>query len=468
MSPSQSQASSSPSRRFTTETELVRGLGLFGATNVVIGLIIGSGIFGAPAGIAQQLQSPGLVMLVWLMGGFLAFTGAACFAELGAMMPRTGGQVVYLREAFPPIIAFLYGWTEVVLIAAGSIAAIGVVFTSYLGYFIPAISFDNILFTFLGHPFSTQQIAIILCFLFLGAVNYMGVRLGGLVQNIFTVSKTGALLGLIVIVAFVSTDTGNFTPLFPDSVDTSIGTAFAGAMAGAMFAYNGWASGGMLAGEIKNPQRALPRAIILGLLVCVVVYMGVNWAFIRMMPVAEIAQSPRIAADVAVLAIGPIGGTFISAAVMISTFGTINGNLMAVPRVTYAMAKEGLFFDWMTYVHPRFRTPSRSVVALVIYAITWTFLGDFQAVVDAMGFALLTFTSLSVVAMLILRRRYPDVARPVKTIGYPVTPIIFLLISIWYVTTLLVTRFMESLPGLVALGLGLVIYLIWFRNDSKP
>ncbi|MBI4552610.1 MAG: amino acid permease [Candidatus Latescibacteria bacterium] len=450
--------------RFELETELARDLGLLSATTIIIGGIIGSGIFGAPAGIAKQLGSPGLIMLVWVIGGILSFCGAVCFAELGGMIPRTGGQFIYLRQAYPPIIAFLYGWTEVYMISAASVAAIAVVFTSYLGYFLPAISPDNPLLTIGGFVLSTQHAVILACVIFLGAVNYFGVRFGGFVQNLFTIAKVTALGGLVLVVAAAGGEWGHFRPLLPESPQPGLMEAFGAAMIGTMFAYNGWASANMVTGEIKDPQRQLPRAIFVGLFVCIAVYLAVNWSFIYVMAVEEIAASPRIAADVAERVVGPIGGSLISFAVMISTFGTINANMLSPPRIIYAMAKEGLFFRWLNYVHPVYRTPSRSIVALTVWASLWTFLGSFQAIVDAFAYSLYTFYSLSVISLFLVRRKYPIAVRPVKAWGYPVTPIIFLAISAWYVSTVLIFKTRESLPGLAFLAVGVVVYVVWFRK----
>ncbi|MBI4551688.1 MAG: amino acid permease [Candidatus Latescibacteria bacterium] len=455
-----------PENRFELETELARDLGLLGATTVIIGGIIGSGIFGAPAGIAKQLGSPGLMMLVWVVGGILSFCGAVCFAELGAMMPRTGGQLIYLRQVYPPIIAFLYGWTEAFLIQTAAMSAIAFIFTSYLGYFLPSISPDNPLVTVGSYVFSTQHAAMLVSIIFLGAVNYFGVRFGGFVQNLFTISKVIALGGLVLLVIAIGGEWGHFRPLFPENPRPDLAGAFGASMIGAMFAYNGWHNANMVAGEIKDPRRMLPRAIIIALSICTAIYLAVNWSYLYVMTIEEIATSPRIAADVATRLIGPIGGSLISAAVMISTFGTINGGMLAVPRISYAMAKEGLFFKWLTYVHPVYKTPSRSIIAITVWGAIWTFLGDFQAIIDSFAYSMYTFYILTVIALFILRRKYPNVERPVKTWGYPITPIIFLAIATWYVGTVLIFKTWESLPGLIFLAAGLPMYFIWFRKTK--
>lgn len=455
------------SERFALEVELSRDLGLLAATSVIVGGIIGSGIFGAPAGIAQQVGSPGLFMLVWVVGGVLSFCGAVCFAELGAMMPRTGGQFIYLREVYPPLIGFLYGWTEVFMIQCASMAAVAFIFTSYLGFFFTTVSTGHALFSVAGYTMMSHHFVMIFVITALGAINYFGVRFGGFVQTVFTISKVAALIGLVVIVVIAGGKWVNFTPLFPENPQPGIAGAFGSAMIGAMFAYNGWHNASMVAGEIKDPQRRLPQAILIGLSICVIVYLSVNWSYLYVMTVGEVAGSDRVAADVAERVIGPFGGAFVSLAVMVSTFGTINTGLLAAPRISYAMAKEGLFFQWLTYVHPVYKTPSRSIVALTAWAIVWTFLGDFQAIIDAFAYAMYTFYMLTIIALFILRRRYPDIPRPAKAWGYPVTPVVFLCIATYYIGSVLITKTMESLPGLFFLAAGLPLYFIWFRPGRR-
>jgi APA family basic amino acid/polyamine antiporter len=458
-------APTAPPRRFTLEVELSRDLGLLSATSVIIGGIIGSGIFGAPAGIAQQLQSPGLFMLVWVVGGILSFCGAVCFAELGALLPRTGGQFIYLREVYPPIVAFIYGWTEAFLIQTASMSAIAYIFATYASFFFPAISIENALFTIAGFAMSTQHALMILILVFLGTVNYFGVRFGGFIANVFTISKVVALAGLVLIVAFAGGDWGHFSPFFPENPPSNLISAFGAAMIGAMFAYNGWHNANMVAGEIRDPQRLLPRAIFIGLFIVLAVYLSVNWSYLYVLSVGEVANSSRIAADVAERVIGPVGGVFISLAVMVSTFGTINNGMLATPRVSYAMAKEGLFFKSITYVHPRYKTPSHAILIITLSGIIWTFLGDFQKIIDAFAWAMYTYYTLTIIGLFTLRRKYPDIPRPVKAWGYPVTPILFILISTVYVFSVLYEKPWESLPGLLFVAVGLAVYAVYYWTN---
>jgi len=456
---------SSSSSPFELETELKRDLGVVSATTIIIGGIIGSGIFGAPAGIAQQLGNPGLFMLVWIIGGVLGFTGALCFAELGAMMPRSGGQYVYLKEAYPPIVSFLYGWMDVVLIQSAGLAAIGVVCTNYLGYFIPIVSPDVSVLSLGPVVVSSQQVVIWILLAFLCFANYVGVRFGGLVMNLTTFAKVGALVGLALVAVIVGGgDTSHFMPLIPPDLDASIFTLMGPAMIGALFAYQGWTNTNAVAGEVKDPQKVLPRAIFFGLGLCTVVYMAVNWTYLYVLSIDEIAVSQRVASDVAERLVGPIGGSLISAAVMISTFGTMNGILLFSTRIPYAMARDGLFFKSFGHVHPRYQTPSRAIVAVTIWAIAWTFLGGFQDIINAFVYAVYAYFGLNVLALILLRRKYPDAHRPYKVAGYPYVPIFFLIIVTWVVITIVAQNFSQALPGLGCLAVGAVVYLVRFRK----
>ncbi len=451
--------------RFTLETELARDLGITSATTIVIGGIIGSGIFGAPAGIAQALGNPGLFMSVWFIGGLMGFTGALCFAELGAMMPRSGGQLVYLLEAFPPVVGFLYGWMEVVLIQSAGLAAIAVVCVSYLGYFLPTVSPDAVVISVGGSTVSTQQVAIWVLLWALCAVNYCGVRFGGTVMNLTTFAKVAALVSLTVVAALVGGgDWNHFLPLVPQKIDWGLAGLMGPAMIGALFAYQGWANTNAIAGEVKDPQRVLPRAIFLGLGTCTLVYIAVNWSYLYVLSIEEIAASERVAADVAVRLIGPVGGSLISLAVMISTFGTMNGILMYTPRVPYAMAQERIFFKWFTHVHPTYRTPSRAIVALTLWAMMWTFLGSFQDIINAFVYAVYAYFGLCVVALLKLRRSHPDVPRPFRVPCYPWIPLFFLLVTACVIVSILVENTTQAVPGFVCLAAGIPVYWIWFRK----
>lgn len=458
------QASERAGSRFQLETELARDLGLVAATTIIVGGIIGSGIFGAPAGIAAVLGSPELFLLVWVIGGLLCFSGALCFAELGAMMPRTGGIIVYLRESYPPFVSFLYGWTETAVICPGALAAVAMIFSSYLGYFVPGVSMENVLVEMGPVLVSTQHLAIFAVLGLLGAVNYMGVRFGGLISNLSTFAKVAALLGLVMLAVIVGGSAEHFTQASAAEREMNLFGALGFAMVGILFSYNGWYNTNNVAGEVKDPRRVLPLAIIIGLSLCMLVYLAVNWAYLYVMDIDEIAASERIAAEVAERLIGPVGGSLTALAVMVATFGTLNANIIYMPRIAYGMAREGLFFSWFTRVHPRFRTPSRTIATLTIWGMVWSLVGNFMEIVLAVMYVLFVFYVLSVIAVFILRRKYPDEPRPFKVWGYPVTPLVFIVVSLGYIVSTVVFNFMDALPGILVLLLGVPVYLLWFRG----
>ena len=464
MSESTTQESGS---RFQLETELARDLKLTASTTIIVGGVIGSGIFGSPSGIAQALGSPSLFLMVWVLGGLLSFSGALCLAELGAMMPRSGGMVVYLREAYPPIVAYLYGWTESIFVQPGSLAAIAMICISYLGYFFPAVSLENVVIDIGIQQISTQHLAVYVILILLGTINYVGVRFGGLISNVSTFAKVGALAALVILAATVGGSWDHFSMPSASAGEINLFGALGVAMIGTLFSYNGWYNTNNVAGEVKDPRRTLPLAIIMGLGLCIFVYLAVNWAYLYVMNIDEIATSERIAADVAERLIGPTGGALISLAVMISTFGTINAGMVYIPRITYGMAKEGLFFKQFTYVHPRYRTPSRTIVLLTVLSIFWTILGDFEAIIGAILYVLYIFYILSIIALFILRRKRPDAIRPFKVWGYPITPLFFLLVASGYVISVLLFNFGQSWPGLAVFVVGLPVYWIWFRGKSR-
>ena len=453
--------------RFQLETELARDLKLTASTTIIVGGVIGSGIFGSPSGIAQALGSPSLFLMVWVLGGLLSFSGAPCLAELGAMMPRSGGMVVYLREAYPPIVAYLYGWTESIFVQPGSLAAIAMICISYLGYFFPAVSLENVVIDIGIQQISTQHLAVYVILILLGTINYVGVRFGGLISNVSTFAKVGALAALVILAATVGGSWDHFSMPSASAGEINLFGAMGVAMIGTLFSYNGWYNTNNVAGEVKDPRRTLPLAIIIGLGLCIFVYLAVNWAYLYVMNIDEIAASERIAADVAERLIGPMGGALISLAVMISTFGTINAGMVYIPRITYGMAKEGLFFKQFAYVHPRYRTPSKTIVLLTVLSIFWTILGDFEAIIGAILYVLYIFYILSIIALFILRRKRPDAVRPFKVWGYPITPLFFLLVASGYVISVLLFNFGQSWPGLAVFVVGLPVYWIWFRGKSR-
>ena len=283
-------------------------------------------------------------------------------------------------------------------------------------------------------------------------------------MNLTTFAKVTALVGLALLAAWIGGNSEHFVPLVPPDIDFSILAVLGPAMIGGLFAYQGWVNTNMVVGEVKDPQRILPRVIFFGLGLCTLVYLAVNWSYLYVLSIDEIAASERVAADAASRLIGPVGASLISAAVMISTFGTMNGTMIITPRIPYAMARAGLFFKWFTHVHPRYRTPSRAVVAVSIMGFVWTFLGGFQAIINAFVYIVYLYYGLNVLALIVLRRKHPDAHRPYKVPGYPYVPVLFLVVVAWVVVTVVTQNFLQALPGLGCLGLGAVVYLVWFRK----
>ncbi len=400
-----------------------------------------------------------------MIGGLLCFSGALCFAELGAMMPRTGGIIVYLRESYPPFVSFLYGWTETAVICPGALAAVAMIFSTYLGYFVPGVSMENVLFEMGPVMVSTQHLVIFAVLGLLGAVNYMGVRFGGIISNLSTFAKVAALLSLVFVALIVGGSAEHFTQASATEREMNLFGALGFAMVGILFSYNGWYNTNNVAGEVKDPRRVLPLAIIIGLSLCMLVYLAVNWAYLYVMDIDEIAGSQRIAAEVAERLIGPVGGSLTALAVMVATFGTLNANIIYMPRIAYGMARERLFFSWFTRVHPRFRTPSRTIATLTIWGMVWSLVGNFMEIVLAVMYVLFVFYVLSVVSVFILRRKYPDAPRPFKVWGYPVTPLFFIVVSLGYIVSTVLFSFSEALPGIIVLLLGVPVYLLWFRRQ---
>ena len=434
--------------------QLVRGLGLKEAVTVLMGSIIGSGIFLTPRAIAQATPSPGVILLVWTVSGVLTLFGALAYAELGSMMPRSGGQYVYLREAFGPLWGFLFGWTLFLVIQTGSIAAVAVAFAEYSGYFLPLSP-------------SLMKVVAILCILLLTAVNYVGVRRGGWIQNIFTILKVGAIVALV---AWGFSARGgswvNFQPLWGGVNHDGLLRAFGVAMVAALWSYDGWNNVGFVAEEIKNPQRNLPLALTFGTLGVILIYLSANLVYMYTLSVSQIAQSQLVAADVARKLIGPAGGLAISAAVLVSTFGTVNGFILAGPRVYYAMAKDGLFFKRIGEIHGRFHTPAFSIVLQGVWAALLTLTGKFEQLFTYVIFASWLYYAMVVAAVIVLRRKRPSAPRPYKTWGYPVVPVLFVAIALWFVYNTLATDPRDSLMGLGLVLLGLPAYFYWKRGGA--
>src|SRR5467141_2599774 len=383
-------------------TTYARRLGLFSGTMAVVGGIIGGGIFRTPATVAERLRSPGLVLLAWVIGGVVALIGAFCFGELGQRRPRAGGGYVYLRETFGPLPAFLYGWTLVLVIATGAIAAVAVTFADYT-------------LALLGFPHTYSVPLAVAAIVFLAGINYVGVRPAAITQNIFTILKLTALAALIAAGILLTIPTASYRPLPPSTAGAG---ALGSALVPVLFTYGGWQQTNFIAEEIIEPERNLPRALVLGVTIVVAVYLLANVAYLRVLGANGLAASTAPAADTMQALLGPVGGKIIAAGIAISTFGFLNLVILVTPRVLQAMAADRVFFERLAILHPVYRTPTAAIVALAGCAILLTLTGTFGQLVDYVTFGDWIFFGLCVATLFVYRRREQR-ARSIMLIEYP-------------------------------------------------
>jgi len=452
--------------------ELVRGLGLLDATLLIVGSVIGSGIFFAPSIMAGYLQSPGLLLGLWILGGLLTLAGALSYAELAAAMPRAGGQYVFLSEAFSPLFGFLYGWTLLFAINTGFVAAVAVAFAKTLGFFVPGVGEEHVLFTLVGTTFTTAQLVALVVVVVLTWLNVTGLRTGATVQNLFTLAKLAAV-GVLVAMAVVTAkgSASNFQPvaslaLGPEGLKVGLFAALAGAMSKALFSYDSWYTVTFAAEEVKDPERNLPRSLILGTLGVMVAYAAAVAAYLYLVPIGEMAAvtENRIATEAAVRMIGPAGGAFIAAAILVSTFGCVNGLTLAGARVVYAMARDGLFFRGAARVHPRHRTPAAALLMHGLWAGVLTLTGTYSDLLTMTAFSSLLFNVLTVVGLFLLRHRRPDLPRPYRVWGYPVVPLLFVAVSVFFLVYMPVADPRNTGLGLLLTAAGIPAYLYWRRH----
>lgn len=454
---------------------LPRRLGLWSAVAVIMGTTIGSGIFRVPAVVADRLPQPALFAAAWLVGGLLAMAGALAFAELATMYPRSGGFYVYIREAFGPMAAFVFGWAELLVIRPASYGAISIVSAEYLWRF---AGFDGAVL--LGSlPLSRAQVTASLLILTTAAVNYRGVHLGALVQNVSTVLKISALLAIVVMgLALVPAPTapGADPPIVPPvaAAATPAGastlaliSAFGLALVSILWAYDGFADLVFVAGEVKEPERILPRALVIGTSGIIVLYLLTNWSYVNVIPLPAMPGSPLIAADVTVALLGRAGAVFISAAVALSTFGSLNGSTMTGPRIFFAMAEDGLFFRGIAQVHPRFGTPARSIMLMAGLGTFYVYVRTFAQLADQFVVGIWPFYAAGVVALFVLRRRLPDAVRPHRAWGYPWMPALFLAGAVFLLGNYLISEPLIFAADMALIASGVPVYWIWLRERSS-
>ena len=434
-------------------TKLAKELTLYGLIMVAIGSCIGSGIFVTPAQIAGLIPSSGLILLVWALGGLIALTGALTFGELGSLFPKAGGIYVFLKEAYGGWLGFLYGWAYLVIITSGSIAVLSLAFSHYLSYFIPM---DN----------TWKTVTSIITISLLTTLNVFRAKFGEIFANIFTGLK---IIGILIIIGagfFFGNNDLSFKDLgFTTSSSAGL-SSFGVALTGVLFSYGGWQHASFLAGETNNPSRNVPIAMITGAAVVTIIYLLVNTSYMLLLPVNTIVSSEKVAAE-AVSTIIPSGGVLVAGLIAVSTFGTIGIYTLSAPRIYYAMAADGLFFRDIAKVHPRFRTPVNAIIVQSVWSIVLLlFWGTLENLITYTVSVEWIFFTLAAIGIFIFRKKLKNTERAYKTFGYPVTPLIFIVINIWFVINIMINKPLHMVIGIGFLLLGVPLYLYFTRKNA--
>jgi APA family basic amino acid/polyamine antiporter len=441
------------------EGRLPRTLGLWSSVALVIGITIGSGIFRSPAGIARQAPNPLVMIGLWVVGGAITLCGALSLAEIAAALPETGGIYAYLREAWGRRAAFLFGWSELVLIRASALGGIAVVFGEYL---LRSFGIDPSSHVLVARGLSAGAIV------FAAAVNVRGATLGALIVGVATWAKFGAL-ALLVLASFAlggshGASAVHFTaPSVGPLAIGSIGLA----LVSVLWAYDGWADLSFASGEVKDPARNLPRAIILGTLALIAIYVLTNLAYLYVLPIEAVARSPLVAADTMMALFGRAGVVLVSVFVMISSFSSLNGSMLASPRVFFAMADDGLLFQTIARVHPRYKTPYVAIILAAILGVVLVMSRTFERLTDTFVLAIWPFYALGVAAIYRLRARRPDLPRPYRAIGYPIVPAIFIVSVAAFVVNSLVNDTANSVLTFAVILAGLPVYEVAFARRAR-
>ena len=445
--------------------KLDRQLGLFDSTMMVVGIVIGSGIFMTTGLMADALPSASLILIVWLLGGLQMLAGALTYAELGAAMPKAGGQYVYLREAYGSLPAFLFGWVAFIAYLTGTNAAIAVAVAEHLGSFYPSISTHNIVIGFDYFSISGGQIFAISLILILSFINYLGILFGKWIQNVFTILKIGSILFFALAGLFIST--GNHIDFSINPTSMSIGSILTGmgiALVAVTWTVGGWEYVTFAAGEIKNPKKNLPLALIIGTVVILVLYIMINIAYLKVLPMDLLIGELKVGEATAKSLYGPgIAGAFV-VVVIISMFGSLNGNILVGPRISYAMAKDELFFSKAADVHPKFHTPGNAIMIQGFWASVLALSGTFEEIITLVVFVNFMMWIAASSTVFVLRKKQPELERPYKVWGYPYVPAFFIIFS----SAIMINTFFES-PQQSLMGIGLTLlgipaYLYWKKN----
>ena len=435
-------------------TQLKRDLTLFDLTMIAIGSTIGSGIFLTPSSIAHALGAPVLILLVWVVGGMMAMSGALTFAELGSMMPRAGGVYVFLSEAYGGLTGFLYGWAYFWVANTGSMAALAIGFATYFGHFVPMGPTGISVFAIGGIILVT-------------AINVLGVKAGGIFSDVFTILKLAGIIGLIIAgLGWGSSHVTNFAA--PITLPPGqLASAFAVAMVGVLWSIGGWQHASFAAAEAKNPQRSVPLSMILGAGAITVIYLLTNLAYLFLLTPEQIGASPHLATDAIGVVLGPIGAGVIAIAIFISMFGTAGIYTLTAPRIYFAMANDGVFFKKVAEIHPRYRTPAFAIILQSAWAIVLIlFWGTFENLISYVVFVDWIFYGMAGASVFIFRRRMPDAERPYRTLGYPYTSLFFVIVAAWFVVNTMIEKPAQAWAGLGFLALGVPVFYYWKKRTG--
>ena len=432
--------------------KLARVLTLLDATMINAGGIIGSGIFMVPATIALLTGSTSLILAVWVFGGLISLFGALSVAELGAAMPRAGGQFVYLNEAYGPVWGYLYGWSCVAVINTASIAAVGVAFSEYLGFFF---------------PLSTMGIksVAILSVILLTIINILDVKSGARAQNIFTLLKIGAIFGIISLGLVMDGGSAeNIQPFYPDRPLPALVGPLGLAMVSVLWTYDGWIFITYVAGEVKNPGRNIPLSLVFCMLIVISIYLLINFVFTYTLGIGAMGTSTLVASDSAFIFLGEKGAVLVSIIILISLLGANNGFILTSARINYAMARDKLFFRQAAKVHPKFKSPANALIIQAVWACALTFSGTYNQLITYIIFASWIFYAMSCAAVIILRKKRPEMKRPYKTPGYPYIPIIFILFAVFLTFNTILEAPRDAAVGAGIILAGLPLYFYWKKT----
>src|SRR6266480_2878112 len=457
-----------------TAPGLIRGLGLWSAIAVIVGSMIGQGVFLVASDMARELGSPTRVLAVWIIGGIVVLFGSFCYAELGAAMPETGGDYVYLSRGLSPVWGFLFGWTSSMIMRPGGAAVTAAGLLRFTGFLLPSVA--NPIFTwhralpFRLQPyqftFTAAQLLAAGIIVLVTAINYLGVRTAGHFQIFLTSLKVAAVVAIVILGLTLGTLSGLHPALITSAAQGSIGAVLI-AVVPAMAAYNGFQMLGPLGGEVSNPQRNIPRAVILGSLLVISLYVLVNWTYFHILGFSRVAQSQYVASDAVALLIGNRGAKWISVAMIVSAFGALHASFLAGPRVPYAMARDGHFFAFARRIDPAFHTPSGAVIFQGCVAILLVLTGTYQELYSFVIFAIWLFLALTAVALIRLRSKESDLPRPFRVRGYPWTPVLFGVAACAIAINLWLVRPIRSSMGLAIMLLGIPFFYYWRRRGRR-